>query len=315
LGAVDPDPRDEVIYVSTSTHDSIRKVARLLCFAELSVIPDAPGALGRMDANALAAAIANDRAHGRTPIAVVGSAGTIDGGTCDDLVTLGRVAHDEQVWFHVDGAFGAWLRIAPAPFDLPMKGIETADSLAFDLHKWLPVPFAVGVLLTKDASVHRSTFSTSAPYLEQSWGLAGGPDWATNYGVALSRPFQALAAYLILRVRGLHALGENIAHCVVLTSYFADLLERSGQFTIMGDVEGNVVLAEPRAGVSGTPLDVDAIAADLQRRGQTVLSTTTFAGRRVLRACFVNHGTRTHHVERAVEELLAARTRAIQAPR
>jgi glutamate/tyrosine decarboxylase-like PLP-dependent enzyme len=300
-----------VIYVSTSAHDSVRQVARLLCFAELSVIQDAPGAPGRMDVHALAAAIAVDRAHGRMPIAVVGSAGSIDGGTCDDLVALGHVARDEQVWFHVDGAFGAWLRIAPAPFDLPVRGIETADSLAFDLHKWLPVPFAVGVLLTKDASVHRSTFATSAPYLEQSGGLAGGPDWATNYGVALSRPFQALAAYLILRVRGLLALGENIAHCVVLASYFADLLERSGKFTIMGHVEGNVVLAVPRAGLCGTPLDVDAIAADLQLGGQTVLSTTTFAGQRVLRACFVNHGTRTHHAERAVDELLAARERAL----
>ena len=237
------------------------------------------------------------------------TAGSIDSGASDPLEAVAEVCREEGVWLHVDGAFGAWLQIAPPPFDEPIRGIELADSLAFDFHKWLPVPFAVGALLVKDRDVHRATFANEASYLAQGRALAGGPDWAVNYGIALSRPFSGLAPYLILRAHGLRDLGRGIAYCVVLAHYFADLIERSPSFALAAPVVGNVVLFELSARPDAALRAAD-VAADLQERGETVFSTTSRGGRTVLRACFVNHGTRPKHVEQAVRELEAWAERA-----
>jgi aromatic-L-amino-acid decarboxylase len=298
----DIDPRCEVVYVASDTHDSVMKAARLLQYGHVRQIPGREGD-PRIDPDSLARAVASDRAEGLSPVCVVASAGTIDRGICDDLRSLAEVAREARIWLHIDGAFGAWLRIAPPPFDEPVAGIEFADSLAFDFHKWLPSPFAAGALLVRDRQAHRATFSTAASYLSPSDALAGGPDWAVNYGVALSRPFQGLAPYLVLRTHGLRALGQSIAYCVVLANYFADRIECADELRLVVPVEGNVVLFEA-IGPDGVPLPADDVAASLQRRGRTVFSTTEFDGRRVLRACFVNHRTRPRHVDEAIDDLL-----------
>jgi aromatic-L-amino-acid decarboxylase len=299
----DINPCREVLYVASDSHDSVTKAAQLLQYGHVRSVPGR-GNEPRVDPESLARAVASDRAAGLLPVCVVGSAGTIDRGACDDLRALAEVAREAGVWLHVDGAFGAWLRIAPPPFDEPVAGIDLADSLAFDFHKWLPSSFAAGALLVRDRELHRATFSTQASYLSPSEALAGGPDWAVNYGVALSRPFQGLAPYLVLRTHGLRALGESIAYCVVLANYFADRIERSGGLELVVPVDGNVVLFEV-IGADGVRLQTDDVAASLQRGGRTVFSTTEFDGRRVLRACFVNHRTRPGHVDEAIDDLLA----------
>ena len=190
-----------------------------------------------------------------------------------------------------------------------MRGIDGADSLAFDLHKWFPGPFATGVLLVADAASHRATFATDASYLSPSKALAGSPDWAVNYGVALSRPFQGLAPYVIMRSRGIAALGEAIAYCVVLAHYFAHLIEASTSLRLAAPAVGNVILFQALDAL-GEAIDADVIANDLQERGETVFSTTRQNQTRVLRACFVNHLTRPAHVEQAIRELEGAVLRA-----
>ena len=302
------DPRDEIIYVGPDVHDSVTKAARLLQFGPTRVAGhiDRPG---HLDPLALRRLIRQDRARGLLPTCVTATAGSIDSGASDPFEAVAEVCREEGVWLHVDGAFGAWLRIAPPPFDEPIRGIEFADSLAFDFHKWLPVPFAVGALLVKNRDVHRATFANEASYLAQGRALAGGPDWAVNYGIALSRSFSGLAPYLILRSHGLRELGQGIAYCVVLAYYFAELIERSHSFALVAPVAGNVVLFEPSAQTDAAPRAPD-VAADLQERGETVFSTTSLDGRIVLRACFVNHGTRPKHVEQAIRELEACAERA-----
>jgi aromatic-L-amino-acid decarboxylase len=319
-----PDPRLEVLYTGPGVHESVTKAARILQFGPLRCVGNANSADERLDPEALAVAIANDLDAGLHPVAIVATAGGVDSGATDDLLQLRAVANRFGLWLHVDGAFGAWLRIAPSPFDAPVRGIDGADSLALDLHKWLPVPMTVGALLVRDSILHRRTFSTRAPYLQHGEALAGGEDWPTDYGIALSRPFQGLAPFMILQSIGLRALGEGIAHCVVLADYFSQLLVASGAFRLARPTVGNVVRFEPipkaapgysaRRGGGPTGLDamsrsvVDAgrLAALLQRDGSTVFSTTIVDGRQVLRACFVHHGTRTHHVEEAVQQLLSA---------
>mgnify|MGYP000497494397 FL=1 len=191
----------EVVYVGEDVHDSVTKAARLLQFGHIRVVR-ADQDNGGFSADALEGAVNRDRADGFIPVAVVASAGSIDSGACDQLDDIADVCLDKGVWMHVDGAFGAWLRIAPPPFDEPVAGIERADSLAFDLHKWLPMPFSTGVLLTKDPAAHRATFASDAGYLEPGAGLAGGPDWVVDHSIAVSRSLQGLTPCPSLRARG-----------------------------------------------------------------------------------------------------------------
>ena len=156
-----------------------------------------------------AEAIAEDRRAGRTPFLVVGTAGTVDTGAIDDLEALAGICREERLWFHVDGACGALAMLAP---DLAprLAGIERADSLAFDFHKWGQVPYDAGFILVRDGVLHRNAFATSAPYLRREVrGLAAGALWPCDYGPDLSRGFRALKTWFTLKVYGTAALGRG----------------------------------------------------------------------------------------------------------
>ena len=140
-------------------------------------------------------------------IATAGSAGT---GAIDDLVTAGTRAHDEGLWFHVDGAFGALVQLAPG-LRHSIAGLEYADSLAFDLHKWLHVPYDTGAVLVRDGALHAATFADHAPYLARmTRGTAAGEPWFTDFGPDLSRGFRALNVWFAMKTFGLERFGALI---------------------------------------------------------------------------------------------------------
>ncbi len=153
--------------------------------------------------------IESDRAPGITPFLMVGTAGTVDIGAIDDLDGLAVVASEERMWLHVDGAYGALGILAPeiAP---RLAGIEAADSLAFDFHKWGQVPYDAGFVLVRDGELHRKAFASPAAYLErETRGLAAGSPWPCDFGPDLSRGFRALKTWFTLKVYGLQALGRD----------------------------------------------------------------------------------------------------------
>jgi glutamate/tyrosine decarboxylase-like PLP-dependent enzyme len=149
-----------VVYASTEVHSSVRKAVELMGMGRrhLRLVP--VDQAYRIDVAALEAAIGADRAAGRRPICVVGNAGTVNTGAIDDLTALAELCRREQLWFHVDGAFGALLTLSPDLRGL-VRGLEAADSVAFDLHKWVYLPFEVGCTLVRHADVHRDTFAVA----------------------------------------------------------------------------------------------------------------------------------------------------------
>ena len=156
-------------------------------------------------------AIAADRTAGRQPFCVVGAAGTVNTGAIDDLAAMADLCRDERLWFHVDAAFGGLAVLVPeiAP---RLAGMERADSLAFDFHKWLHVPYEAGCILIRDEAVHRAAFALRPDYLAAAErGLAGGNPWLCEYGVDLSRGFRALKVWFTLQTFGLDRLGQAIA--------------------------------------------------------------------------------------------------------
>src|SRR5262249_52855004 len=168
------------------------------------------------------AAIALDRDLDNIPICVVGNAGTVNTAAIDDLDALASLCHDEGLWFHVDGAFGATAAISPTLRPL-LRGMERADSLAFDLHKWMFMPYDVGCVLIRWPGQHHRAFDYTASYLEShDRGVAGGPMQFSRYGLDLSRGFRALKVWFTLKEHGLAAfqalVEQHVAHARYLES-------------------------------------------------------------------------------------------------
>ena len=258
----------------------------------------------RIDLAALAQAIAADRHAGFQPFLVVGTAGTVDTGAIDDLTGLADLAAKEKLWFHIDGAYGALAMLSPelAP---RLAGIERADSIAFDFHKWGQVPYDAGFVLVRDGTLHRSTFASPAAYLRrETRGIAAGSPWFCEFGPDLSRGFRALKTWFTLKVHGAEAIGASIAHTCALAQYLKRRIEATPALELLAPVALNIVCFGYR--------DEDAdrvnakIVADLHEAGIVAPSTTTVNGRQVIRAAIVNHRTQQQDIDALIEAVVAA---------
>jgi glutamate/tyrosine decarboxylase-like PLP-dependent enzyme/Flp pilus assembly protein TadD/glutathione synthase/RimK-type ligase-like ATP-grasp enzyme len=257
----------------------------------------------RIDLGALRAAIDADRQAGFTPFLLVGTAGTVDTGAIDDLDALADLARAEGLWFHVDGACGALAMLAPtlAP---RLKGIERADSLAFDFHKWGQVPYDAGFVLVRDGVLHRQTFATAAPYLRrEAQGLAAGPPWPCDFGPDLSRGFRALKTWFTFKVYGAEALGASIERTCNLARYLENRIAQTPELELAAPVELNIVCFRYKT-EEGDRVNA-RIAIELQESGVAAPSTTVIGGRLAIRAAIVNHRTGTPDLDALVERTVA----------
>jgi len=295
-----------VCYGSVGTHGSIGKALEAVGLGVGSLRTVATDRRGRMDLAALEAAIAHDEADGLTPWMVVGTAGTVDTGAIDDLDGIAGICEREGLWFHVDGAFGALAMLAPglAP---KLKGIERADSLAFDFHKWGQVPYEAGYLLVRDGERHREAFSSAAPYLKrEARGMAAGRVWPCDLGIEMSRGFGALKVWFTFKVYGARALGAVVARTCELAQYLADRVSEIPELELLAEVELNVVCFRYRSGIADELLDGvnRQIVVDLQECGSVAPSTNVVGGCVAIRAAIVNHRTTRAEVDTLVEQTL-----------
>ena len=257
--------------------------------------------------------IDNDRAQGLTPFFIAGSAGTVDVGAIDDLDAIADIATAENLWFHIDGAFGAMAmlskKIAPR-----LKGIERADSIAFDFHKWLQVPYDAGFIIVRDGSLHHDTFASPATYLRrETRGLAGGSPWPCDFGPDLSRGFRALKTWFTIKVYGADKLGSIIDKTCDLAQYLKTKVDAEPELEMRAPVALNVVCFRYRGNHSATAHattaeqlnDVNAdIIADLHESGLVAPSATSINGQIAIRAAMVNHRIEQRNVDILVEQVL-----------
>ena len=259
----------------------------------------------RMDLSALRAMLAADRAQGLKPFVVVGTAGTVDTGSSDPLDQLADLAQAEGLWFHVDGAFGALARLSPihAP---ALRGMERADSLAFDFHKWAQVPYDAGCVLVRDPALQAAAFAQTLDYLSrEDRGLAASAPWFCDLGPDLSRGFRALKVWFALEGFGTQGLGQVVARCCEVAQHLAQRIGRTPSLRLMAPVALNIVCF--RVDVPGTD-DLDTLNAelvkDLQESGIAAPSTTRLGGKLVIRAAIVNHRTTEQDVDIMLDALL-----------
>ena len=269
--------KDFTAYASAAAHNCIGKAMDICGIGSdaLRLIP--VDGRHRIDLNALEKAIADDRKAGLTPFLVVGTAGTVDTGAIDNLEALAALCRHDRLWFHVDGACGALAMLAPDLAPL-LKGIESADSLAFDFHKWGQAPYDAGFILVRDGVLHRKAFASSAPYLrKEQRGLAGGVPWPCDYGPDLSRGFRALKTWFTLKVYGIDALGAVIWETCALARYLESRITETPDLELLAPVELNVVCFRYRS--EDAQRINPTIVIELQESGVVAPSTTILNGR------------------------------------
>jgi glutamate/tyrosine decarboxylase-like PLP-dependent enzyme len=296
-------PRRLTVYTSNAVHGCVPKAMDIAGLGSDALRQIPTDSRFRIDLAALAEAIQRDREAGFTPFLVVGTAGTVNTGAVDDLAGLADLCRREKLWFHVDGAFGALARLAP---DLAPKlnGIERADSVAFDFHKWGQAPYDAGFILVRDGEAHKNAFALPAAYLQRAErGLAAGSPWPCDFGPDLSRGFRALKVWFTLKVYGTEALGASISRCCALARYLEDRIAATPELELMAPVELNIVCFRYRA--EDTNRVNEAIVVALQESGIVAPSTTRIGGRTAIRAAIVNHRTSRTEIDALVDGALS----------
>ncbi|HEX3250410.1 MAG TPA: pyridoxal-dependent decarboxylase [Pyrinomonadaceae bacterium] len=292
------------VYASEEVHMSIAKAADILGIGRDQVRVIGCDERQRMRVDVLRQRIEADSREGLRPFCVVGSAGTVNTGVVDPLFEIAKVADEFELWFHVDGAYGA-----PGVLDERKKhlfaGLDRADSVSLDPHKWLYVPVDAGCLLFRDAAAAKSAFSTEDADYIQTLGYADEEAFAFwDYGVELSRRFRALKVWMTLQYYGTRRLAEAISEDISLAEYLGQLVSEADDFELLAPVELSICCFRyvPHSGMSEQELNElnEGVMGLVQRGGRAYVSNATVNGRFALRACVTNFRTTKADIEETI---------------
>lgn len=298
-------------YASSGVHGCITRAMQMSGIGSdfLRLVPcDEAGAM-RIDM--LTGLIERDKANGLKPFLVVGTAGSVDIGAVDPLERIARLAAENGLWFHVDGAFGA-LAVLSSELRPLIAGIDQADSIGFDFHKWAHVPYDAGYLLVRDGEAHKQAFAAANAYLTRAeTGLAAGDVWPCDLGPDLSRGFRALKVWFTLQHFGADALARCMEQNCRAARYLEQRLRASGTFSVAAPVKLNIVCFTANTNNSGP--DNRRIVETLHVSGRAAPSITLLNGKPVIRCAIVNHRTTLGDVDHFISDLAdAARELAIE---
>jgi glutamate/tyrosine decarboxylase-like PLP-dependent enzyme len=292
-----------VVYMSDQTHSSLARAARALGFRpdQVHVIPSDERA--RMRPDALRGAIAADRAAGRLPLIVVANAGTTAAGAIDPFAELSEICREHGIWLHVDGAYGAFACLTERG-RAALAGMELADSITLDPHKWLYQPVELGALLVREGAALRRGFEISPDYLDDV-EAAGQEVNFSDRGLQLTRTCRALKLWISLRYFGVTAFRAAIDTCLDLVARAEREIVASSELELMSPASlGILTFRRHPPGVDDEAVleRINAgLAERIERQGDVFLSTGRVRGRFVLRLCVLNHSTSWAEVGRALE--------------
>lgn len=296
-----------VLYCSVETHSCIQKAAEIIGLGSEAVRKIGVDDRYQMDVLELESQIQDDLNQGLLPFCVVGTSGTVNTGAIDPLEELLAISKKYGLWFHIDGAYGALAKLDPA-YSSRLKAIESADSLAFDLHKWLYVPYEVGCTLIRDAAKHREAFAITPNYLlQEARGLSGGLDSINNYGFELSRGFKALKIWMSLKEHGREKYANMIAQNNRQAEYLAELVNQNSDLELMAPVSMSITCFRMvKQGMDETQLKElnREILLRLQEEGIASPSSTILNGKYTLRIANVNQRTRMEDMDILVREVV-----------
>jgi len=299
-------PQRLLAYASVEVHSCVQKSIEALGLGARALRKVPVNDTYEIDVAALGAMIAADRAAGARPFCVIGNAATINTGATDDLAAIADLCDREGLWFHVDGAIGALLALAPRHRHL-VRGMERADSVTLDLHKWLHMPFEAACAIVRDRKAHRDAFALTPEYLEKTTrGLASGSLWFSEYGLQLSRGFKALKVWMSVKEHGLDRFGRLIDRNIAQAQELADLVRAQPGFELLAPVATNIVCFRWNpGGLDDARLNEfnAELLIRLHESGVAAPSYTTLDGRYCLRAAIVNYRTTSADLALMMREL------------
>jgi glutamate/tyrosine decarboxylase-like PLP-dependent enzyme len=316
------------VYASTETHACIKRACNVAGLGQAGLHSVAVNARREIDIDALAHAIHEDRKAGDVPLMVVANAGTVNTGAFDDFNSIADMCAREGLWMHVDGAFGAMAKLAPRARQF-LDGMERADSLAFDLHKWGYLSYDVACVLVRDGAVHRAALANPAPYLSTGvesralaartieHGFDSSPLYFPDLGLELSRSFRALKPWMAIKTYGFERLGEQIQQNIDQAAYMTARIDASPELESLADAPLNVVCFR-YVPIGHAEFDLNTLNSKLldevQTSGTAVFTSTLLEGRFALRAALANHRTRCEDIDLALDAVLAAGRRLTASP-
>ena len=296
-----------LVYCSVETHSCIQKAAEIIGLGTDAVRKIGINERFELDVTLLKAQLEADIQAGFLPFCVVGTAGTVNTGAIDPMDELLEISRAYQLWFHVDGAYGALAKLDPI-YASALRAIEEADSLAFDLHKWLYVPYEVGCTLIRDAKKHRDSFAITPNYLlQEKRGLSGGLDSINNYGFELSRGFKALKVWMSIKEQGRAKYAAMIAQNNRHAAYLAALVEQNPYLELTAPLSMSITcfrMIQPGWEEKALQELNKEILLRLQEEGIASPSSTILNGKYTLRVANTNQRTRSEDMELLVREVL-----------
>jgi len=301
-------PEKMTLYGSEETHHCTERTIELLGLGSeaLRWLPTDEDCVLKIDA--LEKAIAEDKANGMHPFCVIGNAGTVNTGAFDDFKTLRQIADKENLWLHVDGAYGAWVKLSETHRHLA-DGMESADSLAVDLHKWMDMPYGIGCTLVKDKVAHHSTFvyGHDAEYLRSLQALSddtlGNPH---HLSLQLSRNNTSLKAYMLLRAYGRNMYARLVQQNIDQINYLATLIEKEPCLELTAPVISNIACFRYNpGGLDDGQLERlnKGVLRELWEINQSIITDTKIKEIHMLRACNVNHRSRREDFDYLVDKI------------
>lgn len=294
-----------VCYATTQTHACVPKAVELLGLGSRN-LRTLPSHDGKLTAAGLRQAVAEDRAQGLLPFLAVATAGTTATGAVDDLDALADVCTTEGVWLHVDGAYGAFGILDPA-IAHRYKGMNRADSLTLNPHKWLGVPVDCGCALVRAPATLRAAFSLMPSYLSDDQGDELG--WFCEYGIEQTRPFRALKVWATIAHRGRDGISADIARTTALARHLGELIKADPLLELMAPVETSIVAFRYHpAGMSEHDTNTvnRQVPSVVQHRGKTFITGAALDGTDILRACLLNAATTENDLHLLLNEVHAA---------
>ncbi len=314
-------PRDNnlVIYASAEVHGCILKAADVLGIGTNNINWVRVDENFRLDPHDLQNKIVVDKRNGKQPFAVVATAGTVNTGAIDPLESIGNICHEHDVWFHVDAAYGGFAMLSPKLKPL-LKGIECADSIALDPHKWLFIPYEAGCVLVKNQAHLKQTFTMRSSYIHLHSNQSHKKDDVDfyEYGLQLSRQFRALKVWMSLKHHGVAKYGRMIEQNVRLTRYLVSLIDASSDFNVIATSDlstlcfryvpshfqktyGEQRLVPEEKKESYLNSLNQAIVEMMLSDRRALLSTTAIKNKLVLRVCIMNYRTTKEDIEEMME--------------
>ena len=296
-----------VYYASTEIHSCNTKAVELLGLGTKGLKKIKTNDDYTINLDSLKQQIAEDKANGLQPICVIGTSGTVNTGAVDDLDAIANICESENLWFHVDGAIGA-IAMLSETIKPQLKGIERADSVALDLHKWLQMPFDVGCVLVKDSEGHKNTFSLIPEYLEKNTrGLGSGENWFSEYGIQLSRGFRALKVWMSLKEHGSEKFGRIISRNVEQAKYMEQLVSKNELLEMVAPIGMDIVCFRYNPGEKNL-IELNAINKEiklqLEEQAIAVPGYTTLNEVYCLRMAISSHRSTFNDVEEVINQIV-----------